>query len=69
MNGQQTGDPTKLARALLTITDEDQPPLRFIAGADALAHAEDTLAERQQQIDAHRELSSSLALDEAETVA
>ncbi len=64
MNGQQMGDPAKLAQALLTITDDQQPPFRFIAGADALAQAEDKLAERRQQIDAYRELSSSLALDE-----
>jgi NAD(P)-dependent dehydrogenase (short-subunit alcohol dehydrogenase family) len=69
MNGKQVGDPAKLAQALLTITDQEQPPLRFIAGADAIAAAEQTLAERQQQIDAFRELSSSLALDEAETAA
>jgi NAD(P)-dependent dehydrogenase (short-subunit alcohol dehydrogenase family) len=64
MNGTQGGDPAKLARALLTITDEERPPFRFIAGADAIAQAEEKLAERQQQIDAYRELSSSLALDE-----
>jgi NAD(P)-dependent dehydrogenase (short-subunit alcohol dehydrogenase family) len=64
MNGTQTGDPAKLARALLTIADEEQPPFRFIAGADAVAQAEEKLAERQEQIDAYRELSSSLALDE-----
>jgi NAD(P)-dependent dehydrogenase (short-subunit alcohol dehydrogenase family) len=69
MNGQQGGDPAKLAHALLTITELEQPPLRFIAGADAIALAEQKLAERQQQIDAFRELSSSLALDEAETAA
>jgi NAD(P)-dependent dehydrogenase (short-subunit alcohol dehydrogenase family) len=69
MNGQQGGDPAKLAQALLTITDQEQPPLRFVAGADAIALAEQKLAERQQQIDAFRELSSSLALDEAETAA
>jgi NAD(P)-dependent dehydrogenase (short-subunit alcohol dehydrogenase family) len=63
-NGQQSGDPTKLAQALLAITQEERPPLRFIAGADAIAQAEDKLAERQQQIDAYRELSSSLALAE-----
>ena len=61
MNGQQGGDPAKLALALLAITDLEQPP--FIAGADALAQAEGKLAERKQQIDAHRDLSSSLALD------
>ena len=47
----------------MTITDEAQPPFRFIAGADALAQAEEKLAERQQQIDAYRDLSSSLALE------
>jgi NAD(P)-dependent dehydrogenase (short-subunit alcohol dehydrogenase family) len=67
MNGKQGGDPAKLAQALLTIADQEQPPFRFIAGADAIAQAEQKLAERQQQIDAYRDLSSSLALDEAET--
>jgi NAD(P)-dependent dehydrogenase (short-subunit alcohol dehydrogenase family) len=69
MNGQQGGDPAKLAQALLTIADEEQPPRRFVAGADAIALAEQKLAERQQQIDAFRDLSSSLALDEVETTA
>jgi NAD(P)-dependent dehydrogenase (short-subunit alcohol dehydrogenase family) len=64
MDGKQGGDPAKLARALLTIAGLEQPPFRFIAGADALAQAENKLAERRQQINAHRELSSSLALDE-----
>ena len=52
MNGRQGGDPAKLAQALLTIADQEQPPFRFIAGADAIAQAEDKLAEREQQIDA-----------------
>jgi NAD(P)-dependent dehydrogenase (short-subunit alcohol dehydrogenase family) len=69
MNGQQGGDPAKLAQALLTITGEQPPPLRFIAGADAIAGAEAALAARQQQVDAYRELSTSLALDEATTAA
>jgi NAD(P)-dependent dehydrogenase (short-subunit alcohol dehydrogenase family) len=68
-NGRQSGDPVKLAQALLTIADEEQPPRRFIAGADALAQAEQQLAQFQQEIDAFRELSSSLALDDAETAA
>ena len=63
-NGRQSGDPAKLARALLTIAGEEQPPLRFIAGADALAQAEEKLAERRRHIDAYRGLSSSLALDQ-----
>jgi NAD(P)-dependent dehydrogenase (short-subunit alcohol dehydrogenase family) len=67
MNGKQGGDPAKLAQGLLTIAGHEQPPFRFIAGADAIAQAETTLAERQQQINAYRELSTSLALDEAVT--
>jgi NAD(P)-dependent dehydrogenase (short-subunit alcohol dehydrogenase family) len=69
MSGKQVGDPAKLAEALLTIANEEQPPFRFIAGADAIGTAEEKLAERQQQIDAYRDLSSSLALDGAETAA
>jgi NAD(P)-dependent dehydrogenase (short-subunit alcohol dehydrogenase family) len=64
MNSKQDGDPAKLAQALLTITALEQPPFRFIAGADAIAQAEQKLAERHGQIDAYRELSTSLALDE-----
>jgi NAD(P)-dependent dehydrogenase (short-subunit alcohol dehydrogenase family) len=68
-NGRQTGDPAKLAQALLTIAEREQPPRRFIAGADAIALAEQTVATLQQEIDAFRDLSSSLALDEADTAA
>jgi NAD(P)-dependent dehydrogenase (short-subunit alcohol dehydrogenase family) len=64
MNGNQVGDPAKLAQALLTITEREQPPFRFIAGADALAAAEESLGQRQQQIDAFRDLSTPLAHDD-----
>jgi len=64
-NGQQSGDPAKLAKALITIADEDKPPLRFIAGADAVETAVQVAATLQQQTDAYRELSASLAFDEA----
>jgi NAD(P)-dependent dehydrogenase (short-subunit alcohol dehydrogenase family) len=60
-NGQQSGDPAKLAQALITIANEEEPPRRFIAGADAIGTAELVVATLQQQIDAYRELSSSLA--------
>jgi len=60
-NGQQGGDPAKLARALITIASEKQPPRRFIAGADAIATAEQKIADLKAQIEAYRELSTSLA--------
>ena len=62
-NGQQSGDPAKLARALITIASEAPPPRRFIAGADAIATAEQKIADLKAQIEAHRELSTSLAFD------
>jgi NAD(P)-dependent dehydrogenase (short-subunit alcohol dehydrogenase family) len=62
-NGKQGGDPAKLARALVTIADLEKPPLRFIAGADAIGGAEQKVAALQQQIDAFRGLSTSLAFD------
>ncbi len=62
-NGRQSGDPAKLARALIAISEQEPPPQRFIAGADAVAGAEQKIALLQQQIDANRELSSALAFD------
>ena len=63
-NGRQAGDPAKLARALVTIAGQEPPPRRFIAGADAVATADQVAADLKAQIDAFRELSSSLAFDE-----
>lgn len=63
-NGTQGGDPAKLAQALITLDKEPQLPLRFLAGADAIQTAEQMIATLQQQIEAYRELSSSMAIDE-----
>jgi NAD(P)-dependent dehydrogenase (short-subunit alcohol dehydrogenase family) len=68
-NGRQGGDPAKLAQALLTIADQEQPPLRFMAGADSIELAEQKVAALQQQIDAFRDLSASLALDDLQPAA
>jgi NAD(P)-dependent dehydrogenase (short-subunit alcohol dehydrogenase family) len=65
MNGKQAGDPAKLARALLTVIDKPEPPLRWVAGADAVAAVEEKAKELLRQVDAHRSLSSSLAHDGA----
>jgi NAD(P)-dependent dehydrogenase (short-subunit alcohol dehydrogenase family) len=62
-NGKQSGDPAKLARALITIAGQTPPPRRFIAGADAIAGAEQKVAELQAQIESNRDLSTSLAFD------
>ena len=65
MNGQQAGDPAKLARALITIASQEQPPRRFLAGADAIAIAEQKAKDLQEQANAHRTLSTSLARADA----
>ena len=64
-NGQQSGDPAKLAQALIRISGQENPPRRFIAGADAVGTAEQVAATLRQQTDAYRKLSSSLAYDDA----
>ncbi|SRR5579871_1428938 len=60
MNGKQGGDPAKLAAALIKIASQSEPPKRWLAGADAIATAEQKIIDFQKQINAYRELSSSL---------
>jgi NAD(P)-dependent dehydrogenase (short-subunit alcohol dehydrogenase family) len=65
MNGQQGGDPAKLANALVQLARQDEPPLRWVAGADAIATVEQKAKDLLAQVDAYRELSSHLAHDDA----
>ena len=62
-NGKQSGDPAKLARALLPIAGQVPPARRFIGGADAIATTEQKIADLEAQIEAYRELSASLDFD------
>ncbi|WP_329537220.1 SDR family oxidoreductase (plasmid) [Streptomyces sp. NBC_01450] len=64
MNGQQTGDPAKLARALLAIADQDNPLPRFVAGADAIEGVEAKARELLAQAQASRVLGGDLAYDD-----
>jgi NAD(P)-dependent dehydrogenase (short-subunit alcohol dehydrogenase family) len=65
MNGQQGGDPAKLADALVQLAGQDEPPLRFPAGADAVITFENRAKLLHEQANANRELSSNLAYDDA----
>jgi NAD(P)-dependent dehydrogenase (short-subunit alcohol dehydrogenase family) len=65
MDGKQGGDPAKLADALVQLAALEEPPLRFAAGADAVATFEQKAHDLLAQADAHRALSSSLAYDDA----
>jgi hypothetical protein len=64
MNGKQGGDPAKLAAALVQLADQDEPPLRWAAGADAVETFEQKAKTLLAQADAYRKLSSSLAHDD-----
>ncbi|MEU9780696.1 SDR family oxidoreductase [Streptomyces phaeochromogenes] len=61
MNGRQAGDPSKLADALLKVIDLDTPPLRFVAGDDAIPTARAKGAEITAQATASRALGTGLA--------
>ena len=65
MNGQQAGNPAKLAAALLAVTQQEKPPRRWVAGADAVATVEQKAQTLLVEVDAYRELSSHLAHDDA----
>ncbi len=69
MNGQRAGDPAKLARALVVLADSDEPPLRWVAGEDVLEGVEQKARLLLAQVDAHRELSTSLGHDDVLAVA
>ena len=65
MSGQQGGDPAKLASALVQLASQEEPPLRFVAGADAIATVEQKAKTLLGQAGAYRELSSNLGCDDA----
>jgi NAD(P)-dependent dehydrogenase (short-subunit alcohol dehydrogenase family) len=64
MNGLQGGDPAKLAKVLVQLANQDEPPLRWVAGADAVATVKQKAADLLAQVDAYRDLSSNLAHDD-----
>ncbi|MFC8661287.1 SDR family oxidoreductase [Streptomyces sp. NPDC057199] len=65
MNGQQAGDPAQLADALLKMIDLDTPPLRFVAGDDAVPAIEAKGREITDQAIASRALGTGLSHTDA----
>lgn len=63
MDGKQSGDPAKLAHALVKLVAFEEPPTRFAAGADAVQTFEAKANTLLAQAHAHHELSTSLAYD------
>src|SRR6476646_5962056 len=58
MSGLQGGDPAKLAKALIQLASQNEPPLRWAAGADAVKQLERKAQLLLEQANAYRELSS-----------
>jgi NAD(P)-dependent dehydrogenase (short-subunit alcohol dehydrogenase family) len=62
-NQKQPGDPHKLGQALVQLASEANPPLRFVAGADALAVVDDKLHSVAADVQQWRTLSASTSFD------
>jgi NAD(P)-dependent dehydrogenase (short-subunit alcohol dehydrogenase family) len=65
MDGKQGGDSAKLAAAIVHLAGLKEPPARFAAGADAVQTFEAKANALLTQANAYRELSSSLAHQDA----
>jgi hypothetical protein len=65
MNGKQGRDPAKLATAIVKLAALEEPPTRFAAGADAVQTFEAKANALLAQAQAHHELSTTLAHDNA----
>lgn len=60
MNGNQSGDPAKLAASLIQVTELDPAPARWVAGADAVRAVRQKGETLIEQADAHLDLSTGL---------
>jgi NAD(P)-dependent dehydrogenase (short-subunit alcohol dehydrogenase family) len=58
-DGQQPGDPRKLAQAIVHLASEAVPPARFIAGSFAVDAADAKLEDMLAELDRWRQLSVS----------
>lgn len=61
-DGTQAGDPAKAAAAILTALDTEQPPLRLVLGADAIANIEGRLERVSGELDRWREVGAATAM-------
>jgi NAD(P)-dependent dehydrogenase (short-subunit alcohol dehydrogenase family) len=62
-NRAQAGDPMKLAKAIITLAQSDNPPLHFPVGVDTLDWIEQRNFKINSDIDTWRELSMNTAFD------
>ncbi|MFE1897554.1 oxidoreductase [Streptomyces yangpuensis] len=61
-DGLQPGDPAKAARAIVDVTEAEQPPLRLQLGADAVERIETKLDLVRRELDRWRHVALSTAI-------
>ncbi|AXF11413.1 short-chain dehydrogenase/reductase [Paraburkholderia graminis] len=66
-DGNQPGDPARIAQVLLDIAEVPAPPLRLLVGSDAVAVAADAARFRAQEDAEWRAVSESVAYPPADT--
>lgn len=59
LNGNQPGDPSRFAKALMAVIHDDRPPLRLVCGKASVKAIGEYLTTRQTEVDAWRNLSES----------
>ena len=64
-NHVQAGDPAKLGAALVRLSREEKPPLRYAAGSDAVTFLGGAYSARQAELSEWQELSKSMDADAA----
>lgn len=62
-NGQQEGDPKKLAQAVLRVVESENPPLRLTLGRDAVAILEEKIESLREGLETWREVSVSTGFE------
>jgi NAD(P)-dependent dehydrogenase (short-subunit alcohol dehydrogenase family) len=62
-----TGDPRKMARAILTMTNLETAPLRLTLGSDGYMLLKAQLPKRLEQLEAHKDLTFSTDADRQDT--
>ncbi|WLQ13169.1 SDR family NAD(P)-dependent oxidoreductase [Hahella aquimaris] len=63
-NHQQAGDPAKLGEALVKLSREENSPLRFAAGSDAVQYLGAAYSARQEEVDKWASLSITTDIQE-----
>ena len=59
VSGRQLGDPDKLAAAVLTLVESDNPPPQLLLGSDALKHVSARIERLQQELETWKSLTLS----------